>query len=150
MERCLDPIYQGAFTNHHRKKRQLYPHFVYHHTVIWSQFLDLVHHYPISWCVGFDSAQFTIILIQGAWNTAYQWSLGFVSPIITWVSNGFLTNNSHVQITAFIMRQIQSTLPSSMLTSSLSSPTLPPSANPAVLTAPHHTEIAGYSVEKVS
>jgi len=65
---------------------------------------------------------------KGVWHTAYQWSLGFVSPMIAW---------------------IKSTLPSSMLPTSLSSPPLPPSANPAVLTAPHHTEITGYSIEKV-
>ena len=37
-----------------------------------------------------------------------------------------------------------------MLPSSISSsPPLPSSANPAILTAPHHTEVAGYSEEKV-
>ena len=123
-------------------------------------------------CTGFHLAPISCVVIwllfslpyyflvygfQGAWNTAYQWSLGFVSPIITWVSMGFpplivwvgmINTDSPVQMIYFI-RQIQSTLPSSMLPTSLSSPTLPPSANPAVLTAPHHTEIAGYSLEKV-
>ena len=60
-----------------------------------------------------------------------------------------MNNNTRHITMIFLILQIQSTLPSSMLPSSLSSPALPPSANPAVLTAPHHTEIAGYSVEKV-
>jgi len=62
------------------------------------------------------------------------------------VKGPFLSGSVHHPLP---QEKIQSTLPSSMLPSSLSSPPLPPSANPAVLTAPHHTEITGYSIEKV-
>ena len=123
-------------------------------------------------------------IFQGAWNTAYGWSLEAVLSMITWVNKN--EPNTTIQIISFIGQiqcmfllfesrqsskiisivsmqldpsfpgqlffffQIQSTLPSSMLPSSISSsPPLPSSANPAILTAPHHTEVAGYSEEKV-